>query len=168
MSGRARSSYTAAILLIAAAGLPTASRALPATPEPEMQHCIRAAAAGRRWLERTLWGLYDQEAGWTGAETRNRNGSFDLGPLQVNSQWVPTVAARMRRDRSDVRRWLRDDPCFNVGVSAWLFLSGYMASRNYWRAIGSYHSGDGERARHYAAQVADRLKRRYGALIFAR
>ena len=44
--------------------------------------CILQASLGHPWLEKTLWGLRDQEAGWVGAEVRNSNGSHDLGPLQ--------------------------------------------------------------------------------------
>lgn len=63
--------------------------------ERGIARCIRQAAGGRPWLEMTLWGLRDQEAGWVGAEVPNSNGSHDLGPLQINSQWV--VRSRLRR-----------------------------------------------------------------------
>lgn len=128
--------------------------------------CIRASSIGRPWLEKTLWGLYDQERGWIGAEIANRNGSFDLGLLQVNSSWVPTIATRVRRDPQDVRRWLRDDACFNVGVATWLFLSGFSRQRDYWAAVGAYHSSTRRRAQDYARQVARRLRRRYGEAVF--
>ena len=62
-------------------------------PEQAVARCIRQAARGQSWLEKTLWGLRDQEAGWIGAEIRNKNGSHDLGPLQINSWWVPRIAA---------------------------------------------------------------------------
>lgn len=130
--------------------------------------CIRMSAGSRRWLETTLWGLYDQEGGWIGAERRNKNGTDDLGPLQVNSVWVPIIAARLHRDAIQVRRWLRDDACFNIGVAAWLFLSGYHRNQDYWGAVGAYHSPTQWRARAYARQVADRLQLRFGAAVFRR
>lgn len=133
---------------------------------PDVGGCIRSTAGKRSWLEKTLWGLYDQERGWIGAELRNGNGTDDLGPLQVNSSWVPVIARQMHRNERDVRRWLRDDACFNVGVAAWLFLSGYGRIRDYWGAIGDYHSPTRWRARRYAQGVADRLRRRYGASVF--
>lgn len=130
--------------------------------------CIRASSAGRPWLEKTLWGLYDQEQGWVGAESANRNTTYDLGPLQINSSWVPIVANRVHRDPGDVRRWLRDDACFNVGVAAWLFLTGYSHSgTDYWSSIGAYHSPTGWRARVYAHQVAAKLRLRFGPRVFS-
>ena len=128
--------------------------------------CIRSTAGQHVWLETTLWGLYDQEGGWVGAEIANRNGTHDLGPLQINSAWVLVVADRLRRDPADVRHWLRDDACFNVGVAAWLFLSIYRQTNDYWRAVGAYHSPTAWRQRQYANDVVLRLRRRFGAGIF--
>jgi hypothetical protein len=128
--------------------------------------CIRAAAGNRPWLEKTLWGLYDQERGWAGAEIANRDGTFDLGPLQINTSWVTVIASLLKRDSRDVRRWLRDDSCFNVRVAAWIFLTGYSHPGGYWRAVGAYHSPTRWRARAYAAGVADNLRTRFGRDVF--
>jgi hypothetical protein len=139
---------------------------VPGTPF-RVAACIRATAAGRPWLEKTLWGLFDQERGWVGAEIANHNGTYDLGPLQVNSSWVPTVAVLLHRDVQDVRRWIRDDACFNVGTAAWLFLSAYSNMQDYWKAVGAYHSPNPSRGRRYAINVGRHLQRRYGSEFFA-
>jgi hypothetical protein len=128
--------------------------------------CIARSAAGRGWLEKTLWGLRDQEGGWIGAEVRNRDGSHDLGPLQVNSWWVPKLAAVTRRPAADVRRWLTHDACFNVDAARWIFLSGLTLTRDYWKAVGVYHSPTVWRQRHYARSVASKLQGRFGANVF--
>jgi hypothetical protein len=130
--------------------------------------CIEHAAQGRQWLARTLWGLYDQEGGWTGAAVRAANGSEDLGPLQVNSAWVDPIASALGRSSADVRRWLQHDTCFNVDAARWIFVTGFAAGRGYWTAVGRYHSPVDWRARRYAASVAVHLRRRYGPSIFAR
>jgi hypothetical protein len=154
------------LLAVSPAAAAAAARMDALHDRPVIGTCIRSTAGSRSWLEMTLWGLYDQERGWPGAEIANDNGTFDLGPLQVNSSWVPVIAAALKRDERDVHRWLRDDPCFNVGVAAWLFLANYSRRRDYWRAVGAYHSPTGWRARTYAAQVAGRLRGRFGATIF--
>jgi hypothetical protein len=127
---------------------------------------IREAAGGRPWLERTLWGLRDQEGGWIGAEVRNTNGSHDLGPLQVNSWWVPKIAALVGRPAGDVRVWLQSDPCFNVGVARWIFLSALRTTGDYWRAVGVYHSPTTWRQRRYVWSVARYMQRRFGGKAF--
>src|SRR3546814_7011119 len=63
--------------------LPAMARAPVATGDAEIARCIRSAAHGKPWLERTLWGLRDQEGGWIGAAVVNSNGTHDLGPLQI-------------------------------------------------------------------------------------
>lgn len=130
--------------------------------------CIRRAAQGHGWLEKTLWGLRDQEAGWIGAEIRNRNGTADLGPLQINSSWESVIALDLGRNPRDIHRRLRDDPCFNAGAAAWIFLSGYAYSRDYWSAVGAYHSPTKWRAVSYIRSVASHLCRRFGDQAFGR
>jgi len=155
-------------ILLAATGL-TEARAAPSNDhEVRIGRCIRQAADGRMWLEKALWGLRDQEAGWIGAEIANTNGTQDLGPLQVNSFWVPTLAALVGRSRVQVRSWLIEDPCFNVQAARWIFLSGLKATGDYWHAIGVYHSPTQWRQRRYVNAVSGHLRRRFGATVFLR
>jgi hypothetical protein len=135
--------------------------------EKLLTSCIQRAAGGKPWLEKTLWGLRDQEGGWAGAEVANADGSHDLGPLQVNSWWVAKIAAITGRRTPDIRHWLIHDVCFNVDTARWIFLEGLTVTRDYWRAIGAYHSPAGWRQRRYAMAVARRLNRRFGPSIFA-
>jgi hypothetical protein len=147
----------------------TTAKARPAFPihaEPEVARCIRQASQGKGWLEKTLWGLRDQEGGWVGAEVANSNGTHDLGVLQVNSGWVPQVARLIGRPVGQVRDWLRYDPCFNAEAARWIFLSALGQSHDYWKAIGVYHSPTAWRQRRYALRVADHLRKRFGAGLF--
>lgn len=137
-----------------------------AAQEHVVGECIRHAAGGRGWLEKTLWGLRDQEGGWIGAEIANSDGSHDLGPLQVNSWWVGRISKLTGRKSADVRWWLTHDACFNVQAARWIFLSGLAVTRDYWQAIGVYHSPTGWRQRRYASSVATKLRVRFGAGVF--
>ncbi|MDK2769332.1 MAG: lytic transglycosylase domain-containing protein [Sphingomonas sp.] len=135
--------------------------------EQRIATCIREAAGGRQWLEQTLWGFRDQEGGWIGAEILNRDGSHDLGPLQVNSWWVSKLAMLVERPQASVRWWLTHDPCFNVQAARWIFLSRLRVARDYWTAVGAYHSPTGWRQRRYAIATAAKIKRRFGASAFS-
>lgn len=130
--------------------------------EAEIGACIRRAAADRPWLEKTLWGLRDQEAGWVGAQIRNRNGTHDLGPLQVNSWWVARIAQQTGRPPAHVRYWLIHDACFNVDAARWIFLTALASTGDFWKAIGVYHSPTSWRQRRYAHSVSERLRSRFG------
>lgn len=135
--------------------------------EARIAACIQQAAGGKPWLEKTLWGLRDQEGGWLGAEVRNTNGSHDLGPLQINSWWVPKIAALVMRSQADVRTWLMYDACFNAGAARWIFLSALQATGDFWQAVGVYHSPTAWRQRRYTQSVSRHLQRRFGRDIFA-
>lgn len=167
----ARSSARTCVLslpmLVVTLAVPSAAPAASLASEPEVARCIERAAGGRDWLEKTLWGLRDQEGGWVGAEVANANGSHDLGPLQINSWWVPKIAAVLHRPEVHVRSWLKSDACFNADVARWLFLSALRSTGDYWKAIGVYHSPTGWRQRRYALSVADHLARRFGSVIFS-
>jgi hypothetical protein len=129
--------------------------------EARLAACIVEAAEGRRWLETTLWGLRDQEGGWIGAQVRNRNGTHDLGPLQINSSWVSKLAKLTGRQAIHIRWWLVHDPCFNVRAARWIFLSALSQTRDYWKAIGVYHSPALRRQADYAANVALHMRNRF-------
>lgn len=158
---------TCAVALLLTSSPAFASANTSGEGETQIARCIHRAAAKRPWLEKTLWGLRDQEAGWIGAEVRNTNGSHDLGPLQINSGWVPTVASLLDRSEANVRYWLRYDPCFNVDAARWIFLSALQTTGDFWRAVGVYHSPTAWRQRRYAWSVARHMQDRFGGEVFA-
>jgi hypothetical protein len=122
--------------------------------------CIHASARGHIWLERTLWALRDTEGGWIDAAILNSNGSYDLGPMQVNSWWIPKLANMLGRQDGQVASWLRSNPCFNVEVSRWIFLSSLAQARDFWTAVGLYHSRNLQLRAAYARNVWTRYRRR--------
>lgn len=140
----------------------TAHAAVHKADEARIANCINQAAAGRIWLEKALWGLRDQEAGWIGAEVRNTNGTYDLGPMQINTWWVPKIAGQLGRSTAEVRHWLRFDACFNVGSARWIFLAALRDNGDFWKAVGVYHSPTSWRQQRYALSVAGHIKRRFG------
>ncbi|MCT2401741.1 lytic transglycosylase domain-containing protein [Novosphingobium sp. HK4-1] len=135
--------------------------------EARIASCIHGAAAGRPWLEKTLWGLRDQEAGWIGAEVGNTNGTHDLGPLQINTRWVSRIAALVGRPAPEVRHWLRFDPCFNVEAARWIFLAALKDTGDFWKAVGIYHSPTAWRQRRYSLSVAKRMHQRFGKDVYS-
>lgn len=159
MIGRLRAELLTVGAAAALIGATTTARALPGTrdvveAEKVIDQCIRRAASGRSWLEQTLRALRRQEGGWIGAEVRNADGSVDLGPMQVNSWWIPRIARLIDRSEPQVRSWLQDDPCFNVDAARWIFLSALHDAMDFWRAVGIYHSPTRWRQMRYAKGIA--------------
>lgn len=103
--------------------------------------CIFMAAQTYGIPPAVLLGIYQVEAGRVGQEVGpNRNGSYDLGPMQINTIWLPELATQWGVSVSTARRWVRDDSCTNVGVAAWILRRHIDETQDLSRAISHYHS----------------------------
>jgi len=103
--------------------------------------CMIAAASFHHLPVQALAAIQSVEGGTVGAIIGNKDGSADLGLMQVNTQWVPAIA-RATRGREDVIRYkLIQDGCFSVKVAA-AILDVYKveAHGNMLEAVGFYHS----------------------------
>ncbi|WP_375282475.1 lytic transglycosylase domain-containing protein [Sphingobium yanoikuyae] len=159
MIGRRRTALLTGCLAAALVGQASNASAVTGSrggveAENAINQCIHRAASGRPWLAQTLSALRRQEGGWIGAEVGNADGSVDLGPMQVNSWWIPRIARLIDRSEPQVRSWLRDDPCFNVEAARWIFLSALHDAKDFWRAVGIYHSPTRWRQMRYAKGIA--------------
>lgn len=123
--------------------------------------CLLIAAQTYQVPPGVLLGIMQVEGGRIGQAVGNTNGSYDLGPMQVNTVWLPTLARKWNTNQSTAMRWLRDDGCVNMAVSAWILRQRINYTGDLWSGIAGYHSltpGIGSR---YASRVASAM-RRYG------
>ncbi|MBU0799603.1 MAG: lytic transglycosylase domain-containing protein [Alphaproteobacteria bacterium] len=103
--------------------------------------CLLMAAQNYSVPPAVLLGIYQVESGRVGQEVGpNSNGSYDLGPMQINTLWVPELADLWGVNEATARRWVKDDPCTNVGVAAWILRRHYDETGNLAQAIAHYHS----------------------------
>jgi hypothetical protein len=96
------------------------------------------------------------EAGRPGLIAPNRNGSADLGIMQINTLWVAPLARYTRQPEEVVRYRLLHEPCFNI-AAAGAILRIYLNDENgdLQRAIGDYHSHKPVLNRAYRLKVLD-------------
>ncbi len=82
---------------------------------------------------------------------QNFNGTYDLGPMQVNSRWIPELARTWNVDYRTARKAVRDDGCVNVRVAAWILRRKIgEAGGSLYGGIAHYHSATPWRGRRYA------------------
>lgn len=102
--------------------------------------CLIMAAQTYSVPPAVMVGILQVEGGRVGQQVANTNGSFDLGPMQINTIWVPKLAKYWGVSESTAKRWIRDDPCTNMGVSAWILRRHMNETGSLSKAIAYYHS----------------------------
>lgn len=115
--------------------------------------------AGRRyyidpWL---LYAIAQQESGLNNVAVnlRNKDGSIDIGLMQINTKWLP------RLNKYGIR--LKDlyEPCMNVHVGAWILALAIRQHGSSWEAVGAYNAGSNPERQHRRAIYAASVYRHY-------
>lgn len=141
--------------------------------------CIHSASINYDLPEPLLWSILKVEGGEVGTKHRNANGTYDYGPMQVNSSWLPKFsrwyagAPSMKKysDRSRqniLRHALINDSCFNISIGSWLLRQGMneAGDGHFWEGVGYYHSHNTLLKRQYQRLVAKAASRIYGRGVF--
>ena len=94
-----------------------------------------------------------ESAGNPNALNRNKDGSFDIGHMQINSRWLPKLSHfGISRDQL----W---DPCTNTLVGAWILAQNVQRIGYSWNAVGAYNASSPEKRDRYARKVSEAMKR---------
>ena len=103
--------------------------------------CMLIVAATAGLPPRVLPVIQAMEGGQAGMVSQNANGTQDLGVMQVNTIWLPALAARAGLSQDETRARMINQPCFNIAAAA-LVLRTYLAETHgaLLPAIGDYHS----------------------------
>lgn len=78
---------------------------------------------------------------------RNANGTYDIGLMQINSSWLPTLA------RYGITEAQLYDACTSIHVGAWIMAQNMQRLGNSWDAVGAYNSPNPGRRLAYALRV---------------
>lgn len=126
---------------------------LPQT-RPLTAACVLDAARAGGLPAAALFGILATEGGKTGEALRNTNGTWDMGPFQINTVHVDTLAAMGIAPESVLQ-----DGCVNAYAAAWLLRREYLRTGDIWQAIGAYHSRTPHRRDAYMARVRANLEK---------
>ena len=72
------------------------------------------------------------------AISKNRNGSYDIGLMQINSSWLPELY------RDGITQKTLSNACASTFVGAWVLAKGIRHYGYSWKAIASYNVGNVE------------------------
>lgn len=84
---------------------------------------------------------------------RNKNGSVDVGIMQVNSIHLQTLA---KYGIDNQALWT---PCYNIYIGAWLLRHEMNIAGNTWEAIGRYKSRTPSIRREYSLLISKAVHR---------
>ncbi len=123
--------------------------------------CLLLAAQTYSVPTAVLIGILEVEGGKVGQQVANQNGSYDLGPMQINTIWIPELAKHWGVNYNTAKAWIRDDPCTNIGVAAWILRKHKDETGSLGKAIAHYHSRTPQYGYPYRKKVIKAMKR-YG------
>ncbi len=105
-----------------------------------------------------LAGIYKAEGGKIGQEVKNDNGTYDLGPMQINTIWIPVLAKKWHISEKQARKQVRDNTCTNMAVAAWILRNHINETKNLSKSLTHYHSRTPKYGRAYYNRVMSIMK----------
>ncbi|WP_231589305.1 transglycosylase SLT domain-containing protein [Chromobacterium sp. LK11] len=120
-------------------------------------NCWREAGARHRVDPLLLYSIAKVESSLNPrAVNYNKDGSHDIGLMQINSLHLPALA-----QRGISRQRLLDEPCLSVQVGASI-LADFIARYGYtWRAVGAYNAGGAAAREGARKRYVDKVWRQY-------
>ena len=125
---------------------------------PALAACLMAAASTYQVPPAVLLGIMHVEGGRVGQAVGNTNGSYDLGPMQINTVHLPSVAGAWGISQNQAYNMIKNDGCVNVHVAAWILRKGINAGNNLTLGIAYYHSRTPKFGYVYARKVIGAMK----------
>ena len=115
-------------------------------------HCFEQAGARYGIAPVLLEAISTVESGGNPqARNLNRDGSEDLGHMQINSRWLGILASY------GIDRQKLLDPCLNTHVGAWILAQNIRRHGYGWEAVGAYNARSPAKRNAYSHRVAARL-----------
>lgn len=107
--------------------------ALPPIDTP--LHCINESAIEFHVPAKLIMSVLLVERGKLGQVVKNKNGSYDIGPMQINSTQLPELLKH-----GITQKEIQYDACTNVRVGVWILSKKIAKRNNLLVGIGDYNS----------------------------
>ena len=131
--------------------------------------CLAAAAHAYHLPETHLYAIMRTEGGQVGQAVRNTNGTYDLGPFQINSSWGPAIGRYWHVSVPTALQHVRDNGCANAMIASAILKKMLIETKgDLPRAIGYYHSHTPALAVQYRNMVLEKAEKYTRAAAKAR
>jgi soluble lytic murein transglycosylase-like protein len=121
--------------------------------------CIFAAAQTYVVPPSVILGILTVEGGRIGQAVQNTNGTYDLGPMQINTIWIPQLANYWGVDQKTALHAVKNDACINIGVGAWILRQKMNETGSLSMGIAHYHSATPVYGHSYRMKVMGAMRR---------
>ncbi len=126
--------------------------------------CMALTASFYQLPPRVLPAIQAVEGGRPGLASPNRNGSEDLGIMQINTLWIGPLARHTGLSGAEVRDRLLHDACFNIAAAGLILRLGLNETGgDLLRTVGNYHSRTPERHIGYRDRVLNAARVMFAA-----
>lgn len=110
-------------------------------------YCVVAAARRYELPPSIILAIMKTENGAVGQAIRDPNGTYDVGPMQINS-------SNFYLFRGYITPWqLRNNLCANIYAGAWILKDSINRAGSFWAGVGDYHSHTPARRIRYEQRV---------------
>jgi soluble lytic murein transglycosylase-like protein len=97
--------------------------------------CINQAAVMYHVPAKLIISVLQTEGGKMGKIEKNKNGTYDIGAMQINSSWLPELKSE-GISQDDIQY----NACTNVSVGTWILAKKIAAENNLLVGVGDYNS----------------------------
>lgn len=145
----------------AAASGPQTREGIPWASLSERVRCSIVAAVKFSVPTNVMLAVAELEAGAPGQWVRNRNGSYDVGPMQFNTAYLEQLQSQYGITPEQVAQ----SGCYAYELAAWRISRHIKRDMgNFWRRVANYHSRTPEHNEKYRLRVMRRAERWAGWL----
>jgi len=121
---------------------------------PSRADCVDDAARYHRVSVQLVRAIAQQESGMrANAINTNRDGSEDIGLMQINTSWLRKLS------RYGITRRELFDACVNAYVGTWILASNIKQFGPTWKAVGAYNAVSSSKQLVYANNIYRRIQR---------
>lgn len=104
-------------------------------------HCMMMVSSFHHLPPNVLPSIQQVEGGRPNLVSENKNGTQDLGVMQINTRWIEPLKRTTGETGATIYKRLKEDSCYNIAVAG-AIMKLYLRETNgdMMQAIGNYHS----------------------------